>query len=381
MSLGSLLPFLLQSHGLSGQALSEVADMRVLVAMSGGVDSSVAAARMVDAGHEVTGVHLALAPKQHSGRGCCTLDDARDARRVADALEIPYYVWDFSAEFQERVVQDFLSEYEHGRTPNPCLRCNEHIKFAALLNKARALGFDRVATGHYAQLHEHGSEVSLHRAVDPSKDQSYVLAVLDQEQLRASLFPLGGDTKEVVREEARVRGLLVAQKPDSHDICFIPDGDTARFVTDRIGVRPGALVDAQSGAVVGAHSGTAAFTIGQRRGLGLPNAEGQPRYVVGIDAPTATVQVGPAELLDARHIVGGEVIWTQQPIGQKPVPVVAQMRAHGEPIPAAARFDGQQLVVDLDHPIRGLAAGQQVVIYDGDRVLGSARVQSTDRIS
>lgn len=353
--------------------------MRVLVAMSGGVDSSVAAARMVDAGYDVTGVHLALAPKQHSGRGCCTLDDARDARRVADVLAIPYYVWDFSADFQERVVQDFLTEYEQGRTPNPCLRCNEHIKFAALLNKARALGFDRVATGHYAQLREVDGSVSLHRAVDPAKDQSYVLGVLNQGQLRSSLFPLGADTKDTIRAEAEQRGLLVAHKPDSHDICFIPDGNTARFVTERIGVRGGDLVDVTSGAVVGAHSGTAAFTIGQRRGLGLANVDGEPRYVVGIDPETATVEVGPAELLDVTDIVATQPTWTQQPIGPDATVVIAQMRAHGEPIPARARLVHGQLMVELERPIRGLAAGQQIVIYDGDRVMGSARVSRAVR--
>jgi tRNA-specific 2-thiouridylase len=364
---------------LGARVMFEDADMRVLVAMSGGVDSSVAAARMVDAGHDVTGVHLALAPKQHSGRGCCTLDDARDARRVADMLGIPYYVWDFSEEFREQVIDDFISEYERGRTPNPCLRCNEFIKFAALLKKARALGFDRVATGHYAQVRESADGVTLHRAADMSKDQAYVLGVLTQEQLRHAIFPLGADAKELVRQEAADRGLLVAQKPDSHDICFIPDRQTATFVGNRIGFRPGVLVDAQTGEQLGVHQGTQAFTIGQRRGLGLPNTDGEPKYVVDIDVAHQVVTVGPAQLLDITRIVGTEPTWTGKPLTPEPVSVHAQVRAHGAAVPARARFDGERICIELDEPIRGLAAGQQVVMFDGDRVLGSARVDATER--
>jgi tRNA-specific 2-thiouridylase len=353
--------------------------MRVLVAMSGGVDSSVAAARMVDAGHEVTGVHLGLAPKQSTGRGCCTLDDARDARRVADMLGIPYYVWDFSAEFTERVVTDFLAEYAIGRTPNPCLRCNEHIKFAALLDKALALGFDAVATGHYARIEIREGQAHLLRAVDETKDQSYVLGVLTQDQLRHSLFPLGGDRKEVVRAEAEERGLMVARKPDSHDICFIPDGDTARFVTDRIGVRNGTIVDAVTGEVLGEHSGAHAFTIGQRRGLGVASPDGAPRYVVDIDVASQTVRVGPPEMLDVQVIKANRATWTGAPLEAQPRAVIAQMRAHGEPIEAEASFDGVTVAVHLRTPIRGLAAGQQVVLYEGDRVVGSATVDITER--
>jgi tRNA-uridine 2-sulfurtransferase len=353
--------------------------MRVLVAMSGGVDSSVAAARMVDAGHDVTGVHLALAPKQSTGRGCCTLDDARDARRVADILGIPYYVWDFSTEFTERVVADFLSEYADGRTPNPCLRCNEHIKFAALLEKALALDFDAVATGHYARIEMQDGQARLLRAVDETKDQSYVLGVLTQGQLRHALFPLGADRKEAVRDEAERRGLMVARKPDSHDICFIPDGDTARFVTDRIGVRRGSVVDAVTGQVLGEHAGAHAFTIGQRRGLGVPSPDGAPRYVVDIDVETQRVRVGPPEMLDVHVIKANRATWTGTPLGAQPRDVIAQMRAHGEPIAAQASFDGVTVDVHLRTPIRGLAAGQQVVLYDGDQVVGSATVDITER--
>src|SRR6476660_2900369 len=209
--------------------------LRVLAAMSGGVDSATAAARAVDAGHEVTGIHLALSANPSSyrtgARGCCTLEDARDARRAADVIGIPFYVWDMAERFHRDVVQDFVAEYAAGRTPNPCLRCNEKIKFAALLDKALALGFDAVATGHYAQVVEaddgHGGvRRELHRAVDSAKDQSYVLGVLDAHQLARSFFPLGDTTKPRIREEAAERGFFIAKKPDSHDICFIPDGDT-----------------------------------------------------------------------------------------------------------------------------------------------------------
>lgn len=359
--------------------------MRVLVAMSGGVDSSVAAARMVDAGHDVVGVHLALSRSHGAGgrsKGCCTLDDARDARRVADMMGIPFYVWDLSDRFTEDVVEDFLDEYQQGRTPNPCLRCNERIKFSAVLERALALDFDVVATGHYARLVDgrHGPE--LHRAVDPTKDQSYVLGVLTAEQLAHSAFPLGADMKEDVRAEAESRGLLTARKPDSHDICFIPDGDTAAFLHRRLGSLPGDVVDAESGDVLARHDGTFAFTIGQRRGLNLrtPAEDGAPRYVVGVDVVSRRVTVGPAELLDVDAIEGIRPIWAGPALGISPIEVTAQVRAHGAPVPARARLEDGRLLVELDVPIRGLAAGQAVVVYDGTRVIGSATVDRTRRV-
>ncbi len=360
--------------------------MRVLVAMSGGVDSSVAAARMVDAGHDVVGVHLALS-RSHSAdgaklKGCCTLDDARDARRVADMMGIPFYVWDLSERFTEDVIDDFLSEYAQGRTPNPCLRCNERIKFSAVLERAIALDFDLVATGHYARVLDGPFGPELHRAADPDKDQSYVLGVLSAEQLRHAAFPLGDDVKGDVRDEAERRGLLVARKPDSHDICFIPDGDTAAFLQRRLGSAPGDILDAQTGAVVARHDGTFAFTIGQRRGLNLrtPAEDGAPRYVVDVDAEARTVTVGPPAMLDVDLIEGIRVIWAGPAITVDPVEVHAQVRAHGVPVPATARMDGDRLVVVLDEPIRGLATGQAVVLYDGTRVVGSATIDRTRRV-
>ena len=252
--------------------------MKVVAAMSGGVDSAVAAARAVEAGHDVTGVHLALsrnpASYRSGARGCCTIEDSNDARRAADVIGIPFYVWDLSDRFHEDVVEDFMDEYAAGRTPNPCLRCNEKIKFAAVLDRALALGFDAVATGHYAQLRT-GADglIEMHRATDHGKDQSYVLGVLDQQQLRHSLFPLGDTDKPAVRREAEARGLLVADKPDSHDICFVADGDNAGWLREKLGDRApnhgGDIVDATTGETVGSHTGTYGFTIGQRRGLRL----------------------------------------------------------------------------------------------------------------
>src|SRR6202161_4203867 len=211
--------------------------LRVLAAMSGGVDSATAAARAVDAGHEVTGVHLALSSNPQSyrtgARGCCTLEDARDARRAADVIGIPFYVWDLAERFRQDVVDDFVAEYAAGRTPNPCLRCNEKIKFEAVLDRALALGFDAVCTGHYARIDP--ASGALQRAADPGKDQSYVLAVLSRDQIAHAMFPLGDTPKSGVREEAAKRGLLVADKPDSHDVCFIADGDTRGFLAGRLG--------------------------------------------------------------------------------------------------------------------------------------------------
>src|SRR5690242_1581367 len=241
--------------------------MRVLAAMSGGVDSAVAAARAADAGHEVTGVHLALSLNPQSyrsgARGCCTLEDARDARRAADVIGIPFYVWDMAERFHQDVVTDFVAEYARGRTPNPCLRCNEKIKFAAVLDRAVALGFDAVCTGHHARLLPPagpGQPPRLARSVDEAKDQSYVLAVLTGDQLSRAMFPLGDSTKYQVRTEAARLGLGVADKPDSHDVCFIADGDTRGFLARRLGTAPGPIVDAD-GQVVGTHQGSYGFTV------------------------------------------------------------------------------------------------------------------------
>ncbi len=353
--------------------------MRVLAAMSGGVDSAVAAARMVAAGHAVTGVHLALsrnAASYRSGaRGCCTIEDARDAWRAADRLGIPFYVWDMSEEFAAEVVEDFVAEYAAGRTPNPCLRCNERIKFAAVLDRARALGFDAVASGHYARLVDGPLGRQLHRAVDAGKDQSYVLGVLDAEQLAGCAFPLGDSTKAEVRAEARALGLAVAAKPDSHDICFIPTGDTGGFLRDRLGSAPGQVVDAATGEVLGHHDGAHAFTVGQRRGLhlGRPAPDGARRYVVEIDITARRVAVGPAAMLDVTRIRAGRPRWCgPQPAAEGRLGV--QVRAHGEELPGLVRMVGDGFEVDLDVPARGIAPGQAAVLYDGTRVVGSGTI-------
>ena len=349
--------------------------------MSGGVDSAVAAARAVDAGHDVTGVHLALAKNPQSfrsgARGCCSKEDAHDARRAADVLGIPFYVWDLSDRFAADVVEDFVAEYAAGRTPNPCVRCNEKIKFAAVLDRARALGFDAVCTGHYARLVNTGPAVELHRAVDPAKDQSYVLGVLTQDQLRHALFPLGTDTKPTVRAEADRRGLAVADKPDSHDICFVSDGDTAGFLTRRLGRSPGAIVD-QAGQRVGSHDGTHAFTVGQRRGLrlGVPADDGQPRYVLDISPVTNTVTVGPRDALAVRRIRAVRPSWTATP----PTGAwtgLAQLRAHGAALPATAYAGDDGIEVVLGDPATGVAPGQAVVLYDATRVVGCATIAAT----
>lgn len=357
--------------------------MRVVAAMSGGVDSAVAAARMVDAGHEVVGVHLALsqsaATLRESARGCCTIEDAGDARRVADLVGIPFYVWDMAQRFKEDVVEDFVAEYTAGRTPNPCLRCNERIKFAALLDKALALGFDAVATGHYAQIVESAHGRELHRAVDMAKDQSYVLGVLDADQLARSFFPLGDTTKPQIREEAAARGFSVAKKPDSHDICFIADGDTKGWLTRRLGEQQGDIVDTD-GEVVGQHEGAFAYTVGQRRGLGLkvPREDGAKRYVVDVQPRSNTVVVGTEDLLGIDVVIGEHARWCgEAPAGE--LAVGAQLRAHGEEFAGRAFADGDRVTVRLDRRARGVAPGQSVVLYDGTRVVGSATITATDR--
>jgi tRNA-specific 2-thiouridylase len=366
--------------------------MRVIAAMSGGVDSAVAAARAVEAGHDVTGVHLALsrnpASYRSGARGCCTIEDANDARRAADVIGIPFYVWDLSDRFHEDVVEDFMDEYAAGRTPNPCLRCNEKIKFAAVLDRALGLGFDAVATGHYAQLRT-GADglVEMHRAVDHGKDQSYVLGVLDQEQLRHSLFPLGDTSKPRVREEAERRGLLVADKPDSHDICFVADGDTAGWLGEKLGGRApnrgGDIVEDGTGDVLGRHEGTFGFTIGQRKGLriGRPAPDGRPRFVLDIEPVSGTVTVGPRERLAVHRLSGIRPRWcgTVPTVLQGPG-VTVQLRAHGDEHRARVVVTGEQVEVELHDPAYGIAPGQAVVVYDGTRVVGSATISATDRV-
>jgi tRNA-specific 2-thiouridylase len=356
--------------------------MKLIAAMSGGVDSAVAAARAVEEGHDVIGVHLALSSnpqKYRSGaRGCCTIEDSHDARRAADVIGIPFYIWDMADEFHAGVVENFMSEYKAGRTPNPCLRCNEKIKFAAVLDRAKAMGFDGVITGHYARTREGDHGKTLHRAVDPLKDQSYVLAVLNRDQISGALFPLGDTEKVDIRLEAQRRGLAVAQKPDSHDICFVPSGDNAGWLRERLGSESGPIVD-QDGTQIGEHKGAYTYTIGQRKGLGItvPTADGSPRFVLKIEPVTNTVVVGSREELAVSFMKGERAIWCGPDIAPGDHRGFVQVRAHGQALPCTYRFDGTNLVADLDTPLLGLATGQAMVIYDGDRVVGSATICET----
>ena len=383
--------------------------MKILAAMSGGVDSAVAAARAVDAGHEVVGVHLALSRMpgtlRTGSRGCCTLEDSMDARRVCAQLGIPFFVWDFSERFKEDVVDDFIAEYEAGRTPNPCMRCNEKIKFAALLEKAVSLGFDAVVTGHYARVitNDDGNR-ELHRAADRAKDQSYVLGVLTHEQLKHAWFPLATTpSKAEVREEAARRGFSVAKKPDSYDICFIPEGDTRAWLGEHIQMRPGLIKDT-SGTVLGEHPGAQAYTVGQRKGLalGTPAPDGKPRFVLEIRPKTNEVIVGSRELLAVDEIRGIRATWAGVPVaeaaefmGQDPklgacsatFEVTAQVRAHADPVRGTAHLqwventdentEGQlrlETVVRLKDALSGVAPGQTMVLYQGTRVLGQSTI-------
>ncbi|MEH0058292.1 tRNA 2-thiouridine(34) synthase MnmA [Auritidibacter ignavus] len=367
--------------------------MKVLAAMSGGVDSSVAAARAVDAGHEVVGVHLALSRMpgtlRTGSRGCCTIEDSRDAWRACEKLGIPYYTWDFSERFKEDVVDDFIAEYAAGRTPNPCMRCNERIKFAALLEKALALGFDAVCTGHYAKVIENDQgHLELHRAADDAKDQSYVLGVLTAEQLEHCLFPLGDTpSKSLVRAEAADRGLSVAQKPDSYDICFIPEGDTREWLEEHIEMRPGQIVDTARTAL-GQHRGAQAFTVGQRKGLGIgtPAPDGKPRFVLEVRPKENEVVVGPRAMLNIDRITGIRPSWAGQPLDEEATgewfDCQVQVRAHADPVPGRVRVasdevDGAEATVwqmKLDETISGVAPGQTAVVYQGTRVVGQTTI-------
>ena len=354
--------------------------------MSGGVDSAVAAARAVDAGHEVVGVHLALnrmpGTLRTGSRGCCTIEDSMDAQRAADIIGIPYYVWDFSERFALDVVDDFIAEYTAGRTPNPCMRCNEKIKFAALLEKALDLGFDAVSTGHYAAIvTDADGNRELHRASAWAKDQSYVLGVLTADQLAHAMFPLGATpSKAEVRAEAAERGLSVANKPDSHDICFIPDGDTRGWLAERVGAESGPILD-REGKTLGTHQGAHAFTVGQRKGLdiGFPAADGKPRFVLEVRPKDNTVVVGPKEALDIAEIAGSRFTWAGRPPADpsREFACDVQIRAHADPVPASAVVRDGEFVIRPVSPLNGVAPGQTAVVYVGTRVLGQTTIDRT----
>ena len=342
--------------------------MKVAVAMSGGVDSSVAAALLQAQGHEVVGVTLQQWPRDETEEsakhgGCCSLSAVEDARRVASLLGIPYYCWNLEKEFGERVIEPFHRDYLEGRTPNPCVRCNAFVRFDLMLDRVLSLGFEKLATGHYARIvaGDHGPE--LHTAVDPAKDQSYMLYHLDRERLARIVFPLGGMTKREVREHAREFQLPVADKAESQEICFVPRGETARYLAERLPVRAGAVVDSTD-REIGTHRGTPIYTVGQRSGFGDLREAG-PWYVLKIDAPSNRLVVGRKEELAAREIELREVSFIGGPIPET-VRCEARLRYHAAPI--AALYESGRLM--LDEPFLGAAPGQAAVLYSGSRVLG-----------
>lgn len=351
---------------------------RVVVGMSGGVDSSVAAALLHEQGYEVVGVTMRLwteeRPEDYSGRQqCCSVEDVDDARRVAGQIGIRHYVMNFEREFREHVVDRFVAEYAAGRTPNPCVRCNEHIKYRALLDRLPALDADYIATGHYARVTHDGGVSRLYRAADPAKDQSYVLYMLGQEQLSHLLLPIGHLSKGEVRAEAGRLGLDVAQKPDSVEICFVPGNDYRRFLEGRTNMTPGEM-RGTDGARVGAHAGIGAYTVGQRKGLGL--AAGEPRYVTALDAAANVVVVGPEDDLYADTVDAEEVSWVGGTPPRAGSSLTAKARYKSEPAAAVLEAaEAGSARVRFATRQRALTPGQAIVIYEGDEVLGGGTIE------
>jgi tRNA-uridine 2-sulfurtransferase len=344
--------------------------MRVLVAMSGGVDSSVAAARLIAAGHDVVGVTMKLWGGE-SDTGCCSVSDVDDARRVAQQLGIAHHTWTFSDDFDRHVVDPYVDAHRRGVTPNPCIECNRHLKFDRLLRRAQAVGFHLVATGHHARIVTRPDGTRrLARGADGAKDQSYVLYVLGQAELSRTVLPVGEMTKAEVRAEAEALGLRTARKPDSQDVCFITSGHGRRgFLAGRIDLRPGRVVD-EAGRDVGSVDAVELVTVGQRRGLGLPGG-GEPRYVVDVDVPAATVRVGQERELLCEQVVLERLVWSTDPPAAAGSPVAAQCSAHGSPRPARVEpFGDGRALVRFERRERRVARGQSVVLYEGDEVIG-----------
>ncbi len=353
---------------------------RVIVAMSGGVDSAVAAGLLVRQGYDVVGITMRLW-SQADGEGrmhqkrCCGVEDIDDARASAEVLGIPHYVFNLEEEFKRRVVDYFVDEYERGRTPNPCLACNEHVKFRALLDRAVAMDADYLATGHYAQITEDDGGYQMLRAVDDNKDQSYVLYTLHQAELARLLFPVGGYPKDEIRRLALEMELPVHDKPDSAEICFVPDGDYRAFIADRVPQIPGAILD-QTGAKVGEHDGVAGYTIGQRKGIG---AWGGKRFVTEIDPELGVVTIGDEESLLSRHLWAEKPSWLiEQAVGADFIAEV-KIRYKTPAAPARVKVHEHEIEILFEKPLRALTPGQAAVIYDDDSVLGGGIIARVER--
>ena len=355
---------------------------RIVIAMSGGVDSSVAAALVAGSGAEAIGVSMQLYDQREGAAGhgfgsCCSLDDLHDARRVARRLGIPHYIMNFERQFEEQVIADFVGEYARARTPLPCARCNSDLKFSTLLDRARGLGATAVATGHYARIDRDpdADAFRLRRGRDEAKDQSYFLFPLTQDQLGAARFPVGDLTKTDVRSHARALDLHVADKRDSHEICFVPDGDYAAFVERRNpdAATPGAITDT-NGRVLGTHGGVHRFTVGQRRGLGLSSRD--PLYVVRVEPATHAVVVGPAAALERTVLTARAVNWIVGDTPAGPVRAGVQIRhRHAAAAALVTPIEGARARVEFAEPQRAIAPGQAAVFYRGDIVLGGGWIE------
>lgn len=369
----------MSSGGSMGAAVLPAHGSRIVVAMSGGVDSSVAAALLVERGYEVVGISLRLAEERPGGTssGCCSLEDFQDAARVADALGIRHYVFDMREAFARDVVAPFVEEYLAGRTPSPCILCNRSIKFSALRSRAAELGASWVATGHYARRDNDGTIYRLLRGLDAGKDQSYFLFEMDQKGLSHTLFPVGDMSKDEVRAYAASRGIVTAGKADSQEICFVPDGRYADFV-EKVApgrIRAGQVVDG-GGTVLATHEGVHRYTVGQRRGLGIAHTE--PLYVESVDAATATVRVAERSRLLRGGLIAGGVVWTSgtpEPDGAR---LSAQIRYRHRAVAATiTRSDAAEVEVRFDVPEEAVTPGQAVVFYRGDEVIGGAWVRES----